>query len=103
MAYTVTQRIPEIGVRIAVGASPSQVIRMVVWQGAKLGLLGLAIGLAASAIAAGGMRTLLFQVRALDPVTFTVAPLVLAVAALLASYVPARRAARVSPLSALGR
>jgi putative ABC transport system permease protein len=103
MAYTVTQRIPEIGVRMAVGASPAQVIRMVVWEGTKLGLLGLLIGLAASALAAGAMRSLLFEVRALDPVTFAIAPAVLAAAALLASYVPARRAARVSPLSALGR
>jgi putative ABC transport system permease protein len=76
---------------------------MVVWEGTKLGLLGLLIGLAASALAAGAMRSLLFEVRALDPVTFAVAPAVLAAAALLASYVPARRAARVSPLSALGR
>ena len=103
MAYTVTQRIPEIGVRMAVGASPRQVVGMVLWQGAKLGLTGLAIGIVASAIVASAMRSLLFEVQALDPLTFAVAPAVLAAAALLASYVPARRAAAVSPLVALNR
>ena len=103
MAYTVSQRVPEIGVRMAVGASPGQVVRMVVWQGAKLTGLGVALGLAAAAFGAVGMQSLLFEVRALDPMTFGIAPLVLAVAALLASYLPARRAARISPLAALGR
>jgi putative ABC transport system permease protein len=103
MAYTVTQRIPEIGVRIAVGAAPAQVVRMIVWQGAKLALIGLAVGLAASVVMAPAMRSLLFEIHMLDPLTFAAAPVVLVVAALLASYVPARRAANVSPLSALGR
>jgi putative ABC transport system permease protein len=101
MAYTVTQRTPEIGVRIAVGASPAQVVQMVVWQGARLALLGLGVGLGVSVILAPLMRSLLFEIKALDPVTFVIAPAVLGVAALLASYVPARRAANVSPLSAL--
>jgi putative ABC transport system permease protein len=103
MAYTVTQRIPEIGVRMAVGASPAQVVRMVVWQGAKLALIGVAVGIGVSAIVAPAMRSLLFETRALDPLTFAVAPGVLAMAALLASYVPARRAARVSAVVALNR
>ena len=103
MAYTVSQRVPEIGVRMAVGASPGQVVRMVVWQAAKLTGFGVALGLAAAAFGAVGMQSLLFEVRALDPLTFGIAPLVLAVAALLASYLPARRAARISPLAALGR
>jgi predicted permease len=103
MAYTVSQRVPEIGVRMAVGASPGQVVRMVVWQGAKLTAFGVMLGLAAAAFGAVGMQSLLFEVRALDPVTFVIAPVVLALAALLASYVPARRAARISPLAALGR
>jgi putative ABC transport system permease protein len=103
MAYTVSQRVPEIGVRMAVGASPGQVVRMVVWHGAKLTGFGLALGLAAAAFGAVGMQSLLFEVRALDPLTFAIAPVVLAAAALLASYVPARRAARISPLAALGR
>ena len=76
---------------------------MVVWQGAKLTALGVALGLVAAAFGAAGMKSLLFEVRALDPLTFALAPVVLTVAALLASYLPARRAARISPLAALGR
>jgi putative ABC transport system permease protein len=102
-AYTVSQRIPEIGVRIAVGASPSQVIAMVVRQGAQLALTGIGVGLIAAVFASGAMQTLLFEVQGLDPITFVVAPIVLAAAAMLASYIPARRAARISPISALSR
>ena len=101
ISYTVSQRIPEIGVRMAVGASPPQVTRMVVSQAAVLTAKGLGLGLAAGFIAAGAMRSLLFQTNWLDPVTFAVAPVVLGAAALLASYIPARRAARVSPVVAL--
>lgn len=101
MAYTVTQRIPEIGVRIAVGASPAQVVWMVVKDGARLALLGVSIGLAAAVIVAPAMRSLLFEIKALDPMTFGGAAAVLSVAALLASYIPARRAASVSPSAAL--
>jgi putative ABC transport system permease protein len=103
MAYTVSQRVPEIGVRMAVGASPSQVIRMVVWQGLQLALMGTALGLIAAALAVGAIQSLLFNVRGLDPLTFAAASIVLALAALLASYIPARRAARISPLAAMGR
>jgi len=103
MAYTVSQRTPEIGVRMAVGASPNQVVGMVVWQGARLAVMGVVLGLIAAALAAGAMQAWLFDVKGLDPVTFVVAPLVLGMAALLASYIPARRAARISPLAALGR
>jgi putative ABC transport system permease protein len=103
MAYTVSQRTPEIGVRIAMGASPRRVIAMVVWQGARLMLVGTALGLIAAAIAADAVQNLLFEVDRLDPVTFAVAPIVLAIAALLASYIPARRAARISPIAALSR
>ncbi len=103
MAYTVSLRTPEIGVRIAVGASPNQVVALVVWQGAQLALMGVVLGLIAAALAAGAMQSLLFDVKGLDPLTFAIAPLVLGLAALLASYVPARRAARISPLVALNR
>jgi putative ABC transport system permease protein len=103
MAYTVSQRTAEIGVRIAVGASPPRVVAMVVWQGAQLALAGMALGLIAAALAAGAMQSLLFDVAGLDPLTFAVAPLILGAAALLASYIPARRAARISPLRALSR
>ena len=103
MAYTVSQRIPEIGVRMALGASPNQVVTMVVWQGAQLALMGMALGMIAAALAAGALQGLLFDVEGLDPLTFAIAPLILGLAALLASYIPARRAARTSPVSALGR
>jgi putative ABC transport system permease protein len=103
MAYTVSQRTPEIGVRMAVGASPNQVIAMVVWQGARLAVMGVVLGLIAAALAAGAMQTWLFDIKGLDPLTFVIAPLVLGLAALLASYIPARRAARISPLAAMGR
>jgi predicted permease len=103
MAYTVTQRIPEIGVRMAVGASPGRVVWMVVAEGARLALVGLGLGLVAAAFAGRAVESLLFQVRGLDPLTFSLAPIALVIAALIATYVPARRAARISPLAALGR
>jgi putative ABC transport system permease protein len=103
MGYTVSQRIPEIGVRMAMGASPRQVIGMVVWQGAQLAFVGMIVGLIGAVFVSGAMQTLLFEVKGLDPLTFAIAPVVLGSAALLASYVPARRAARISPLAALGR
>ncbi len=104
MAYTVSQRVSEIGVRMAMGASPSVVVGMIVRQGAYLALAGIAIGLAAAAFAARAVQSLLFiDARGFDPLTFALAALVLAAAAVVASYVPARRAARVSPVIALGR
>jgi putative ABC transport system permease protein len=103
MAYTVSQRTAEIGVRMAVGASPNRVVAMVVWQGARLAVMGVVLGMIAAALAAGAMQTLLFDVKGIDPLTFAAAPLFLGVAAILASYIPARRAARISPLAALGR
>jgi ABC-type antimicrobial peptide transport system permease subunit len=103
MAYTVTQRIPEIGVRMAVGASPNRVVAMVVLEGGRLAAIGLGLGLIAAAFAARAVESLLFEVRGLDPLTFSLSPVVLVVAALLATYLPARRAARISPLAAIGR
>ena len=103
MAYTVSQRTAEIGVRIAVGASPSRVVAMVVYQGAQLALCGMVLGLIAAALAAGAVQSFLFDVSGLDPLTFALAPLMLGAAALLASYIPARRAARISPMAALRR
>jgi putative ABC transport system permease protein len=104
MAYTVSQRQTEIGVRMAIGASPGNVVGMVVRQGAMLAAAGVALGLIGAAAAARAVQSLLFvDARGFDPVTFAVSALILVVAALLASYIPARRAARVSPVSALGR
>jgi putative ABC transport system permease protein len=104
MAYTVSQRATEIGVRMAIGASPGDVVGMVVRQGAMLAVAGVALGLAGAAAAARAVQGLLFvDARGFDAVTFAASAIVLMSAALLASYIPARRAARVSPVSALGR
>lgn len=103
MAYNVSQRIPEIGVRMAIGASPGRVVAMVVWQGTRLTLIGIAMGLVTAAFVAAGVQHLLFHVRGLDPATFVLAPAILATASVLASYIPALRAARVSPSRALNR
>jgi putative ABC transport system permease protein len=101
MAYTVSQRTVEIGVRIAIGATPGQVVAMVVREGAQLAALGMGLGLVAAVLGVGAIQSLLFQVRGLDPIAFAAAAVVLAAAALLASYIPARRAARISPLAAI--
>ena len=101
MAYTVSQRVQEIGIRMAIGASPGQVIGMIVRDGARMALLGIMIGMVAAAMAAAAIRSFLFQIEALDPTTFVAAPLLLGAVALLASYLPARRAAKVSPVTAL--
>ncbi|MCC7181807.1 MAG: ABC transporter permease [Acidobacteria bacterium] len=103
MAYTVSQRTQEIGVRVAMGAPPGAVARLVVGQGLRLALAGVALGLLGALAAARAIEGLLFNVSGLDPITFVAAPLVLAAAAVLASYIPARRAARISPITALGR
>jgi putative ABC transport system permease protein len=104
MAYTVSQRIAEIGVRMAIGASPANVIGLVVRQGAMLTAAGVAIGLLGAAAAARANQSLLFvEARGFAPVAFVTSAMILGVAALLASYIPARRAAKVSPVTALGR
>jgi putative ABC transport system permease protein len=103
MAYTVRQRTQEIGVRVALGASQADVVAMVVRQGAVLVVAGVAIGLAGAALAARVIEGMLFEMTGLDPVTFAAAALVLTGAAILASYLPARKAARVAPIVALGR
>jgi putative ABC transport system permease protein len=103
MAYTVSRRTAEIGVRMALGASPGQVVAMVVWQGAQLALAGVAIGLVAAALAASAIGRLLYDMSGFDPLTFVAAAAVLCLAALVASYVPARRAANIPPIVALNR
>ena len=92
MAYTVSQRIPEIGVRIALGASPNRVVGMLLWQGGRLALAGLGLGLVAAVFAGRAAESLLFRVHGLDPLTFSVAPAVVVIAALAATYL--RRAGR---------
>jgi len=101
MAYSVTQRTREIGIRVALGAQGADVLRLVVRQGLRLVTLGLALGLMAALIATRLMKKLLFEVSATDPVTFAGVAALLALVALLACWIPARRATRVDPMVAL--
>ncbi|HZS07632.1 MAG TPA: ABC transporter permease [Blastocatellia bacterium] len=101
ISYVVAERTHEIGIRMALGARGPDVLRLVVGQGMKLALSGVAIGLAASFLLTRLMKGLLFGVSAADPVTFITVALLLAIIALLACWIPARRATRVDPLVAL--
>jgi len=101
MAYSVTQRSHELGIRIAVGASPRDILRLVVGQGIRMTLLGAAIGLVVSLAVTRALSSLLFGVSVTDPLTFVAVPVVLAFVAILACYLPARRAMRVDPIIAL--
>jgi len=101
LAYMVGQRAHEIGVRMALGAMPSTIGKMIVSRGAGLAGIGVGIGLLLSGIMAPLISTVLYGVRPLDPQVFLGVPLILMVVALLASYIPARRAARVNPIVAL--
>jgi predicted permease len=100
MAYSVSQRTRELGLRVALGANRGDVIRLVVGEGFRLTLAGLAVGLAA-ALAASRLIAGLLYGSATDPVTFVAVPAILAGAVLMASYVPARRATRIEPVVAL--
>jgi predicted permease len=101
LAYTVSLRSREIGVRLALGANPGGVARMVVSQGMKLALIGLVPGIAAGYLAARGMRAILFGVEPADPATLLAAAALVLVMTLAGSLVPALRAVRVSPMVAL--
>ena len=101
LAYMVGQRSHEIGVRMALGAMPSTIGRMIVSRGARLAGIGVGIGLLLSGIMAPLISSLLYGVRPLDPEVFLAVPLILMVVALLASYLPARRATKVNPIVAL--
>jgi hypothetical protein len=101
LSYAVTQRSREIGLRIALGASASRVVRMIVARGLALTGIGLAIGLATAWAATRAMKNLLYGVAATDPVTFTAVAALLGFIALIACYAPARRAARVDPITVL--
>ncbi len=101
MAYAVSQRTREIGIRMALGARPRKVLADVMWQGAALTLAGLAVGIALSLAGARLVAGMLVGVSANDPATFAGAGIFLTAVALVASYVPARRAARVDPMVAL--
>jgi putative ABC transport system permease protein len=101
MAYAVSQRTHEIGVRVAVGAQQRDVLALVVREGAKLAFLGIAIGVAAAVGLTRLMASLLFDVKPTDPATFAGVAILLALVALAACYIPARRATRIDPMVAL--
>ena len=101
MSYVVGQRMTEIGIRAALGAEAADLRGLILRDGARLVLLGLAIGAPLSLLLSRGLTSLLYETRGTDPVTFAVVVGLLGIVALLASYVPARRAARVAPVEAL--
>jgi ABC-type antimicrobial peptide transport system permease subunit len=101
MIYSVTQRTPEIGIRMALGAQTSDVIKMIVGQGMALTVIGIVIGLIASYALTHLMASLLYGVSATDPLTFTLISILLLGVALVACTLPARRATRVDPMIAL--
>jgi putative ABC transport system permease protein len=101
LAYSVTERTREIGVRVALGADPGRILTLVLASGMRVVLLGALVGTAGALALTGLLKTMLFGVKAYDPATFATVPLVLIAVALLAAYLPARRGSRLAPVDAL--
>jgi putative ABC transport system permease protein len=101
LSYLVTQRTREIGLRMALGAQPKDVLGVIVGHGMRLVLVGLCIGVAGALVVTRWMSSVLFDVTPTDPLTFVVVAALLGIVAFLAAYVPARRAMRVDPMVAL--
>ena len=101
LAYSVRRRVREIGVRMALGAQRGDILRMILGQGTKLALIGAGIGIAGALAMTRLMSSQLFGVTATDPLTFLSVSALIVVVALLACYIPARRATKVDPMVAL--
>jgi putative ABC transport system permease protein len=101
ISYSVTQRIHEIGIRIALGAQPKEVFRLVTGEGLRLALIGVALGFAASLALTRVLHSFLYEISAIDPITYVTVAALLVGVGILASFLPARRATRVDPLVAL--
>ncbi len=101
ISYSVAQRTQEMGVRMALGAVPSDLLRLVLRQGALLAVSGIIVGIVASLLLTRLMAHVVYEIRTTDPLTFSLVPLVILAFALLASYVPARRATQVDVVEAL--
>jgi ABC-type antimicrobial peptide transport system permease subunit len=101
LAYTVTARTREFGMRVALGAEPGRIVSLVLSTAARLVLAGGAAGLLAATALTGLLKSMLFGVGAHDAATFVAAPVLLGIVAMLAAYLPARRASRMDPLDAL--
>ncbi len=101
LSYLVTQRTGEIGIRMALGAQPADVLKQVVGEGGRLVLAGIVLGVVGSIVSMQILSSLLFEVKPTDPLTILLTAAVLAATAMLASYLPARRASRIDPMTAL--
>jgi ABC-type antimicrobial peptide transport system permease subunit len=101
MAYSVTQRVREIGIRMALGADRSHIRGMVVWQGMRLAIAGVILGVAAAFALTRLIASSLYGVKSWDPAVFVTVPILLSAVALAATWVPAVRASRLDPMKAL--
>ncbi len=101
MAYSVAQRTQEMGIRMALGADRSNIRKLVVWQGMRLTIIGLVLGICAAFWLTRFIASFLFGVKSWDPVVFVSVPLILAAVALLAVWLPATRASKLNPMVAL--
>jgi putative ABC transport system permease protein len=101
LSYSVSQRTREMGIRLALGSTPSGILRLVIRQGLRVALIGIAMGMAGAVILAVFIRALLHGIGFLDPITFATVGVALGMASFFACYIPARRAARVDPISTL--
>jgi len=101
ISYAVSRRTHEIGVRIALGATPTSVVRLIIAKGMRAVVIGVFVGMAGALLTSQLMTKLVYGVRVTDPATYVAVGLLLALVALLASYIPARRATRIDPLAAM--